>query len=161
MRDKDAVFAAEMICETAAYCKSQGKTLLDFMQDIYKEFGVFRHKTISAAFDGAAGMETMKSIMKTLREKTPDTLAGMKVTAVSDYLHKTCRDIASGNVTPIDLPAADVFAMTLENDCSLIIRPSGTEPKIKAYLNACAPTLEGADAIVASLEQEANAIFGA
>lgn len=161
VRDKDAVFAAEMICETAAYCKSQGKTLLDFMQDIYKEFGVFRHKTISAAFDGAAGMETMKNIMKTLREKTPDTLAGMKVTAVSDYLHKTCRDIASGNVTSIDLPAADVFAMTLENDCSLIIRPSGTEPKIKAYLNACAPTLEGADAIVASLEKEANAIFGA
>ena len=51
--------------------------------------------------------------------------------------------------------------MTLENDCSLIIRPSGTEPKIKAYLNACAPTLEGADAIVASLEKEANTIFGA
>lgn len=160
VRDKDAVLASALICEMAAYCKAEGRTLLDFMQDIYAEFGVFRHKTISAAFDGAEGMETMKKIMKNLRESTPERLADMRVSAVSDYLAGTQTDKTTGKATPIDLPAADVFSMLLENDCSLIIRPSGTEPKIKAYLNACAPTTEKADEIVARLEKEARAIFG-
>ena len=161
VRDKDAVLASVLICETAAYCKANGKTLLDFMNEIYSEFGVFRHKTVSASFDGAKGMETMKNIMEKLRADTPETVSGMRVLAVSDYLAQVRTDKATGKKTPIDLPKADVLAMSLEHDCSLIIRPSGTEPKIKAYLNACAPTLEEADNIVASLNKEADLIFGA
>lgn len=160
VRDKDAVVASLITCEMAAWCKENGKNLLEFMQDIYKEFGVFRHKTISASFDGEQGMNIMAGIMKSLREKTPDVLGGLKVIRTADHLTKENTDMLSGKVTAIDLPAADVFAMYLENDCSLIIRPSGTEPKIKAYMTACAPTLEKADEIVSVLENEANAIFG-
>ncbi len=160
VRDKDAVFAALMICEMAAYCKMKGKTLLDFMQEIYSEFGVFRHKTISASFDGEQGMNIMAGIMKSLRENPPKKVAGLSVLKISDHLKKETTEVSSGKVTPIDLPAADVFCMYLENDCSLIIRPSGTEPKIKAYMTACATKLDEADKIVADIEKEANILFG-
>ncbi len=160
VRDKDAVFAALMICEMAAWCKLCGKNLLQFMQDIYSEFGVFRHKTISASFDGEQGMNIMASIMKGLRENAPAEIAGLRVVKISDFMPGICTDTATGKTEKIDLPSADVFAMYLENDCSVIIRPSGTEPKIKAYLTACAPALDAADAIVAELEKQANAIFG-
>ncbi len=159
VRDKDAVFAAMMISEMAAYCKLNGKTLLDFMQEIYSEFGVFRHKTISASFDGEQGMNIMAGIMKSLRENTPEKIAGLNVISVADYLERKTTDKKTGAISAIDLPAADVFVMNLENDCSLIIRPSGTEPKIKAYLTACAKTLDKADEIVALLEETANKIF--
>ena len=159
VRDKDAVFAAMMISEMAAYCKLSGKTLLDFMQEIYSEFGVFRHKTISASFDGEQGMNTMAGIMKSLRENAPEKVAGLEVVSVADHLERKILDKKTGAVSAIDLPPADVFVMNLENDCSLIIRPSGTEPKIKAYLTACAKTLEQADAIVAQIEKTANEIF--
>jgi phosphoglucomutase len=160
VRDKDAVFAAVMICEIAACCKKNGITLLEYMQNIYSEFGVFRHKTISASFDGAEGMKIMAGIMADLREKAPASVAGMKVTRISDYLLRKTTDTASGAVEDINLPPADVFMMHLDNDCSLIIRPSGTEPKIKAYVSACATTLDEADKIVADIEKQANAIFG-
>lgn len=160
VRDKDAVFAAMMICEMAAFCKKHGKTLLDFMQDIYSEFGVFRHKTTSASFDGEQGMNTMAAIMKKLRAESPAVVAGMKVTRTADYLEGIYRDTESGKTEKINLPPADVFTMYLENDCSLVIRPSGTEPKIKAYLNACADSFEAADEIIGLLEKEANGIFG-
>ncbi|MBR5527810.1 MAG: phospho-sugar mutase [Clostridia bacterium] len=160
VRDKDAVFASLMICEMAAYCKMCGKTLLDFMQDIYSEFGVFRHKTISASFDGEQGMNTMAAIMQGLRDNTPCEIAGLSVLKVSDFKLGTCTDTTTGKTEKIDLPSSDVFAMYLENDCSLIIRPSGTEPKIKAYLTACGATLDEADKIVSTLESCANAVFG-
>ena len=160
VRDKDAVFAALIICEMAAYCKTHGKTLLDYMQKIYSEFGVFRHKTISASFDGEQGMNTMSEIMKKLRSDTPETVAGMSVERESDFLSGISSDKKTGETKKIDLPVADVFAMYFENDCSLIIRPSGTEPKIKAYLTACAATLDEADRIVEKLEKEAGKIFG-
>jgi phosphoglucomutase len=130
------------------------------MQEIYSEFGVFRHKTISASFDGEQGMNIMAGIMKDLRENTPSKVGGLEVVKISDHLKKETLNVKDGTVSKIDLPAADVFCMYLENDCSLIIRPSGTEPKIKAYMTACAPTLEKADEIVACLEKEANIIFG-
>lgn len=159
VRDKDAVFAAMMICEIAAYCKNCGMTLLDYMQKIYSEFGVFRHKTISAYFDGAKGMAKMDDIMQGIRNAPPKTVAGMKVTQTSDFIAGIKTDLSTGKTEKIDLPKADMFIMYLENDCSLIIRPSGTEPKIKAYLNACAPTKEEADKTVAALEECANRIF--
>jgi phosphoglucomutase len=160
VRDKDAVVASLLICEMAAWCKENGKNLLEFMQEIYSEFGVFRHKTISASFDGEQGMNIMAGIMKDLRENTPSKVGGLEVVKISDHLKKETLNVKDGTVSKIDLPAADVFCMYLENDCSLIIRPSGTEPKIKAYMTACAPTLEKADEIVACLEKEANIIFG-
>lgn len=159
VRDKDAVVASALICEMAAYCKEKGENLWEFMQDIYREFGVFRHKTISTAFEGASGMETMKAIMKHLRDVTPAVLADKPVLRTSDFLAQKTYHAQTADETPILLPPTDMFAMYLADDCSLIIRPSGTEPKIKAYLTACAPTHEEADAIVARLEAEANAIF--
>lgn len=159
VRDKDAVFAAMILCEMAAYCKNCGMTLLDYMQKIYSEFGVFRHKTISAYFDGAKGMAKMGEIMSEVRNNPPKVVAGMKVTKTADFISSIKTDLSTGKTEKIDLPSSDMFIMYLENDCSLIIRPSGTEPKIKAYLNACAPTKEGADNIVAQLEECANEIF--
>jgi len=159
VRDKDAVFAALMICEMAAYCKMNGKTLLDFMQEIYSEFGVFRHKTISASFDGEQGMNIMAGIMKSLRENPPKKVAGLSVLKISDHLTKETTEVSSGKVTPIDLPAADVFCMYLENDCSLIIRPSGTEPKIKAYILVRAESDCDAESKIAACTEDCKVLL--
>ncbi len=159
VRDKDAVVASALICEMAAYCKSCGKSLIEYMDEIYREFGVFRHKTISASFDGASGMEKMKDILASLRKAPPAEVCGMKVEKILDFKTHISLDTATGKTETIDLPASDVLLYRLEKDCSLVIRPSGTEPKIKAYLTACAETLEKADSIVFALEQEAKKIF--
>ncbi len=160
VRDKDAVNASMLIVEMAAYCKKNGMTLLDYMQKIYSQFGVYKHKIISASFDGEKGMLKMKDIMSSLRNSPPAAIAGLEVVRICDYLTGADIDVLSGKQETINLPRANVYSMFLEGDCSVIIRPSGTEPKIKAYLNACAPSFDKANEIISELQKYTDVIFG-
>ncbi|MBR4039262.1 MAG: phospho-sugar mutase, partial [Clostridia bacterium] len=135
VRDKDGVNASLLIAEAAAWARTQGKTLYDILQEIYATFGYYVENVVSVTLPGKDGVAKMQSIMKSLRTDAPKTLAGKKVLAVRDYLAGTRTDLATGDVTPAGLPKSDVLYFELENDAWVCIRPSGTEPKIKLYVN--------------------------
>ena len=149
VRDKDAVNAAMLICEMARWYKRQGKTLYDAMQELYAEFGVYQNELISTAYEGVDGMGKMAGIMQNLRENQPTELADIKVQSVIDY----------ENSAATGLPAANVLEYRLENGASLMIRPSGTEPKIKVYLSAVGETVEKAQAVNAALTKAAAGLL--
>ncbi len=153
-RDKDAVVASTLICEMAAYYKSKGKSLYQVMQDIYAEHGMYLNKVLNFAFEGAAGMEKMAKIMDGLRENAPKEIGGMKVLAVSDYKNSVTVDTETGDQTVIELPKSNVLAYKLPSSNGVIIRPSGTEPKIKVYITACAKTAEDAEKISDTIEKD-------
>ena len=146
-RDKDAVVACALICEMAAYYKSKGKSLYEVMEDIYAEHGMYLNALDNYAFKGSSGMAKMGEIMDNLRNNPPVEIAGMKVLSISDFKksEKICR--VTGEKTVIDLPSSNVLYFALENSCGVIVRPSGTEPKIKIYYTACAKTREDAQKI--------------
>lgn len=148
VRDKDAVVGSMLICEMAAFYRSQGISLLEAREAMYKKYGNYYHNVVSFTCEGASGMEEMARIMSGLHAKAPEEIAGLKVVNIADYLHSKETDLSTGAVTTINLPSSDVLWYTLENGSSVIIRPSGTEPKIKAYYTTIAA--ERADAVALS-----------
>ena len=146
-RDKDAVVASMLIAEMAAYYKTQGKTLVQKMRELYAEYGMYRNTLLNFGFEGASGMETMRRLMQDLRDHAPTEIAGLPVLAVSDYQSRETTDTATGGVTPIDLPRSNVLRYWLPGGSGVIVRPSGTEPKIKIYITAVAENAEQADAL--------------
>lgn len=146
-RDKDGVVASTMIVEMAAYYKSLGKNLVEVMEDLYAEHGMYINTLINIGFEGASGMEKMKNIMNSLRNNPPESIGGLEVTEVSDYLTSVSRKVATGEETAITLPKSNVLQYKLPGGSSAIIRPSGTEPKIKIYVTACAADREKATAL--------------
>ena len=147
VRDKDAVNASMLICEMAAYYRTQGITLMQARENMYKKYGVFYQTLYSFTFEGASGMKRMEEIMTQLRSEHPAAIGGLKVERFEDYKASTSKDIATGKVTELTLPKSNVLAFYLENGCKAIVRPSGTEPKIKTYITAKAPTHEEAEVI--------------
>ncbi len=146
-RDKDGVVASTMIVEMAAYYKSLGKNLVEVMEDLYAEHGMYINTLINVGFEGASGMEKMKNIMNSLRNNPPKEIGGLEVTEVSDYLTSVSRIVATGEESAITLPKSNVLQYKLPGGSSAIIRPSGTEPKIKIYVTACAADREKATAL--------------
>ncbi len=147
VRDKDAVIASMLICEMAAYYKGEGKSLLEVLADLYKEHGIFCCSQNGFTFEGASGMETMQNIMASLRKDPPKEINGDEVTAVLDFGVSIETDTATGKQTPITLPKSDVLYYRMGNGGdNVIVRPSGTEPKIKIYITAIADTEEKAKA---------------
>lgn len=144
-RDKDAVVASMLICEMAAFYKTQGMNLVDVMNSLYDEFGYYSNVVESYTFEGAAGMEKMASIMDGLRSNPPKEIAGMPVASISDYKTSTVTYTDSSPSERIDLPKSNVLAFSLENGNKVIVRPSGTEPKIKAYITAIGTDRQSAD----------------
>ncbi|MGN0546137.1 MAG: phospho-sugar mutase [Acutalibacteraceae bacterium] len=144
-RDKDAVAASLMICEMAAYYKSKGKTLVDVLNGIYDEFGNYVNKLYNFAFEGASGMVKMAEIMAQTRENPPKELAGLKVLKVHDFEASTVTDTETGAKTAIELPKSNVLAYSLPEGNFAIVRPSGTEPKIKVYITGCSKTRADAE----------------
>lgn len=142
VRDKDAVVASMLICEMAAYYRTQGITLLQARENIYKKYGVFYHTLHSFTFEGESGMNKMNDIMTELRNNPPTEIGGLKVVKFEDYQTGISRDIAAGTETKLTLPKSNVLAFFLEDGAKAIVRPSGTEPKIKTYFTAKAPTHE-------------------
>lgn len=150
-RDKDGVSASLMVCEMAAYYKSKGKTLVDVLDDIYAEFGNYVNSLYNFVFEGASGMVKMAEIMRETRENPPKELAGLKVLEVHDFEAGTITDTETGVSREIGLPKSNVLAYTLPDGNFAIVRPSGTEPKIKVYITGCGKTKESASEVAEKL----------
>lgn len=148
VRDKDAVNASMLICQMAQYYKLQGKNLVEAMRDLYEKYGYYHNKTVSLSYPGADGAAKMAGIMKSLRDEAPAEIAGSKVEAVVDYA--TCVN---------GLPAADVIEFDLEGGNKAIVRPSGTEPKIKLYIFAKGEDAAAADALIAAIEEDGRKLL--
>ena len=144
-RDKDAVVATMLVCEMAAYYKTKGMTLIDAMDALYEKYGVFREKTENIYMKGLDGLEKMKALMDRLRACPPEEFDGEKVVEVRDYLSGKITDLVSGKERDTGLPESNVLYYKTENDNVVVIRPSGTEPKIKVYLLLHADTTALAD----------------
>lgn len=157
VRDKDGVNASLLIAELAAACKAQGITLYDRLQEIFARYGTFVEKVVSTTLPGKDGVARMQQIMKGLRTEAPRELAGLKVTAVRDYLRGV--RVENGVETPTGLPASDVLYFELEGGCWVCVRPSGTEPKIKLYVNTNAPGAAQANALNDALCAAAQALM--
>lgn len=152
VRDKDAVNASMLICEMAAFYRTKGISLLQARENMYKKYGVYYHSQQSFTFEGEAGMTKMSAIMSELRENPPAEIGGLKVVKFADYLSSVSTDINSGEKTEITLPKSNVLVFGLETDAGVVIRPSGTEPKIKAYYTAIGNTKEDAEKIEQKLK---------
>ncbi len=158
VRDKDAVDASMLICEMAWYYKQKGMTLADAMQALYETYGYYKNTVDNFGFEGEDGMITMGRIMDSLRTSAPEEIAGYKVTGWSDYRESVCRE--GGKQTPIDLPKSNVLEYRLENGCKVIVRPSGTEPKIKVYYSAKGASPAESEALVKKMAESARGLLG-
>lgn len=160
-RDKDGVVASMLIAEMAAYYKTKGKSLYEAMEDIYKKYGYFLEKTNAYTMPGKDGMERMASILSGLRENKPETVNGLDVVKTTDYLTQTIT-YADGNTEPLTgLPKSNVLRYDLSDGKSyFILRPSGTEPKIKLYMGTSSDSAESAAEILAGIAKDAEKQFG-
>ena len=149
-----------LVCEMAAYYKKQGKSLAQVIDGLYDEFGYYLNKTYSFEFEGAAGMQKMADIMASVRENMPTAIDDYKVVKVSDYKLSKETDILTGETTEITLPQSNVIALNLDADNAVIIRPSGTEPKIKLYITAVGKDKDNADEICNKLVNASKELLG-
>lgn len=160
VRDKDAVVASMLICEMAEYYRKQGKTLSDVINELYNEYGFYQNTTLSYNFEGFAGMEKMQKIMDSLRNEHLTNIASMKVEKINDYNESISIDKRTGNIDKIDLPKSNVISYELEGGSGAIIRPSGTEPKIKIYVTSVGENIEKSKAktkdIISDMERILN-----
>ena len=120
-------------CEAAAYYKSQGITLYEQLQNMFKKYGYFKENLKSATLKGMEGMAKIKEIMQSYRMNAPKVVGGMKVLELRDYKEDIIKNLESGEIRKTGLPNSDVLYFDLEDDAWCAIRPSGTEPKIKFY----------------------------
>lgn len=132
-RDKDAVVASMLICEMTAYYKLRNMTLADALDGLYEKYGYSLEKTQELVFDDYDGVSKMKSIMNRFRSPDIIEIANEPINTVSDYLSGETKQLATGDITPTCLPSSDVLRFGLKNGDVIIVRPSGTEPKIKIY----------------------------
>lgn len=160
VRDKDAVIASMLICEMAAFYRTKGISLLQARENMYKAYGVYVHSQQSFTFEGAVGMEKMNSIMSQLRENHPSSIGGLNLTAFEDYLSSKATNVVTGETKTINLPKSNVLAFRLENNASVIIRPSGTEPKIKAYYTTTGVDHNEAAELETKLKEDFTNIIG-
>ena len=140
VRDKDAVVASMLICEMAAYYRTKGISMMQARENLYQKYGVYVHAQHSFTFEGESGMIRMQNIMEHLRTNRPEQIDNLKVIQFADYEKQVSIDLTTGTETAITLPKSNVLSFTLEQGAKVIIRPSGTEPKIKAYYTMTAAT---------------------
>lgn len=149
VRDKDGVNASLLVSEVACACMDAGITLYDRVQEIYAEYGYYIEKVVSTTLPGKDGLARMKEIMSGLRAKPPKEIGGLAVAAIRDYLKGTRE--SNGKTEPTGLPESDVLYFELEGGNWVCVRPSGTEPKIKLYVNANDRDRETAEKLNATL----------
>jgi len=154
VRDKDGVNASMLIAEAAAYYSVQGKTLSDIMEEILNTFGYYLEFVSSKTLPGVDGLKVMVGIMERIRTMPPGEVGGLKVIRTLDFLQGT--ETVNGITKKLDYPESDVFCLALEGGCFIFVRPSGTEPKIKLYVNVNHPDEEKAKALLALLAMEAE-----
>ncbi len=159
VRDKDAVVASMLICEMAAYYRTKGISMIQARENLYAKYGVYVHSQHAFTFEGESGMIKMQEIMTNLRNAHPSEIAARKVVRFDDYQVGVSKDLVSGTTSQITLPKSNVLAFTLEQGAKVIIRPSGTEPKIKAYYTTKADTREAAEKMKDTLDQAFSAML--
>ena len=159
-RDKDAVVASLMIAEMAAVYKLKGVSLKKFMDSIYEKYGMYLNTVLNFSFEGASGMQKMADIMDSLRENSPTSFADKKVIKVADYKASTVKNTETGEQTVINLPKSNVLSFSLEDNSKVIVRPSGTEPKIKIYITACGETRSESESKTELISKDATKILG-
>ena len=147
-RDKDAIVASMLVCEMAAWLKKQGITVLEALEQLYADYGYYLAKVKSVELTGADAMEKAAKMMADLRTNAPKAIGGAEVTVVNDYLAKTSTTVACGCVQPIALPKSNVLEFVLGEKGSVIVRPSGTEPKVKFYFTAVGQSKDDAAALL-------------
>lgn len=157
VRDKDAVVASMLICEMAAYYRTKGISMMQARENLYQKYGVYVHAQHSFTFEGESGMIRMQNIMEHLRTNRPEQIDNLKVIQFADYEKQVSIDLTTGTETAITLPKSNVLSFTLEQGAKVIIRPSGTEPKIKAYYTTTAAT----EAEAAAKKDELDTAFSA
>ena len=157
VRDKDAVVASMLVCEMAAGLKLKGKTILDALEDIYANYGYYEAYVQSVELTGADAMEKAAKMMADWRNNTPKKLGGNTVTVVRDYLYSTELQREDNSVNKIHLPRSNVLEFVLGKNGSVIIRPSGTEPKVKIYYTAVGKTQMESESLMKALINEINA----
>ena len=157
VRDKDAVVASMLICEMAAYYRTKGISMMQARENLYQKYGVYVHAQHSFTFEGESGMIRMQNIMEHLRTNRPEQIDNLKVIQFADYEKQVSIDLTTGTETAITLPQSNVLSFTLEQGAKVIIRPSGTEPKIKAYYTTTAAT----EAEATAKKDELDAAFSA
>ena len=149
VRDKDAIIGSMLICEMAAYYRSIGSSIKQRLEEIYNEYGRYLNKIDTVEFPGLSGMDKMAGIMKDLRENPPKAFGSKAVATVTDY--------AKPETT--GLPKANVLSFVLEDGAKVMVRPSGTEPKIKAYYTTLGKDLDAAQAEKDELSAAIKPIF--
>lgn len=159
VRDKDAVVASMLICEMAAYYRTKGISMMQARENLYKKYGVYVHAQHSFTFEGESGMIRMQNIMEHLRTNRPEKIDTLQVIQFADYEKQISVDLKTGAETAITLPKSNVLSFTLEQGAKVIVRPSGTEPKIKAYYTTTAATAEAANAMKDALDTAFSAIM--
>ena len=160
-RDKDGVVATMLIAEMAAYYKTKGKSLYEALMDIYNKYGYYSEKTVSFVMPGKDGMEKMSQLLTDLRQTPPTKVAGMDVVLYTDYQSQTIKD-TKGNVSPLKgLPKSNVLKYNLSDEKTyFIVRPSGTEPKIKLYLGTFAESFETAEKTIEKVLEDCKKQLG-
>ena len=154
VRDKDAVASAVMIAEMAAYAKAQGRTVLEQLEAIHREFGQYQERLISITKKGRSGAQEIADMMTALRNDPPKTLAGSPVVIAIDHSNSTQTDLRTGTTSSTELPASNVLQFITEAGDKVSARPSGTEPKIKFYFSVCTTTGESHAETKAELERK-------
>lgn len=160
VRDKDAVVASMLICEMTAYYKLKGISVLEALNNLYNKYGVYVNSQDSFAFEGESGMQKMNNIMNALRNNPPKTLSAQNITCYADYKTSEQTDMTTGQKKQILLPKSDVISFKLEDGSGVILRPSGTEPKIKAYYTSTGETKQQATEILEALKKDFTSKIG-
>lgn len=158
-RDKDACVAVMCLCEVAAYCKKQGRTLWDMMIEMYEKYGYFKETQYTITLKGVDGAKQIGEIMDKLRKNPPKAFGQWKVLRFRDYQEDRILDMETGSVSPTGLPKSNVLYFELPDNCWCCARPSGTEPKIKFYMGVKGSSLEDAAAKVQELTEELKAVL--
>lgn len=161
VRDKDGVNASLLIAEAAAYYKAQGKTLADVMSEIYETYGYYLEHVESATMPGADGLKLMADTMARIRKDPPKEIGGVRVAQVLDILAGTRADLATGKVEKLAYPESDVLYFAMEGGHFVCVRPSGTEPKIKLYVNVNHRDKAEAEKLLSHLTAEAGKLLQA
>lgn len=152
VRDKDAVNASLLICEMFAWYRAQGKSLLEVLDELYRAYGFYQSRLLTFTFEGSAGFAKMQELMAGLRDNPPREIAGYSVTALGDYQQSVLSG-ADGRQEEIHLPKSNVLRFFLEGGLEAVVRPSGTEPKLKVYVTAIGETQEKSGAAAQVLSE--------
>ncbi len=158
-RDKDAIVAVTMLCEVAAFCKKQGKTLWDMMLDLYEKYGYFKETQYTITMKGSEGAKQIQELMNKLRTNPPKAFGDLKVLKFRDYQNDVILDMETGEKKPTGLPKSNVLYFELPDNNWCCARPSGTEPKVKFYMGVKGNSLEDAQARVEKLTADVKALL--